>query len=103
MPYAAATTSSPSGLAHRSSIAARGAVDVECELAAEEVVGAEAAEHEVRVGDGRLGAAAAVAGRPGLGARAQRADAQRPPESTQAIEPPPAPISARSMTGVRIG
>ena len=52
-------------------------VDVEVELAAEEGIGAEPAEHEVRVGDGRLLAAAAVGGRSGLGAGADRADAQR--------------------------
>ena len=45
--------------------------------AAEEVVGVDAAEHDVRVGDGRLGAALAVADGRGVGARALRADAQR--------------------------
>ena len=38
----------------------------------------DAAEHEIGVGDGRLGAAAAVAGRARLGAGAVRADRDRP-------------------------
>ena len=42
--------------------------------AAGEAVGADAAEHDIGVGDGRLGAAAAVAGGPGLRAGAFRAD-----------------------------
>jgi hypothetical protein len=53
------------------------AVDVEAELAAEEVAGIEPAEHEVGVRHRRLGAAPAVADRAGLGARAPRADAQQ--------------------------
>ena len=77
MPFAASTTASPSGFAQRSSIARARAVDVEGDLAAEEVARVEPAEHEVRVGDGRLGAAAAVADRPGIGARALRPDAQQ--------------------------
>ncbi len=52
-------------------------VNVEVELAAEERFGAEPAEHEVRVGDRRLLAAAAVRGWSRLGAGADRADAQR--------------------------
>ena len=71
-------TSRPSGFAQRSSIARARALDVEADLAAEEVVGVEPAEHDVRVGDGRLGAAAPVADRAGVGARAPRADAQQP-------------------------
>ena len=57
--------------------AARGAVGVELHLAAEEIVRIEPAEHHVGVGDGRLGAAAAVADRAGIGARAVRADLER--------------------------
>ena len=49
---------------------------VELHLAAEKVIRAEAAEHDVGVGDGRLGAAAAVADRAGIGAGALRADLQ---------------------------
>ena len=60
----------------RASSARSAAVDVELHLAAEEAVGAEPAEHQIGVGDGRLGAAEAVAGRAGRGAGALRADAQ---------------------------
>ena len=49
---------------------------VEPHAAAEEEVRVEAAEHEVRVGDGRLAAALFVAGRTRPRARALRADAQ---------------------------
>ena len=77
MPYAAFVTSRPSGFAHRSSIARARSVDVEAHLAAEEVAGVEPSEHDVRVGDGRLGAAAPVADGAGVGARAARADAQQ--------------------------
>ena len=72
-------------------------------LAAEEAVGAEPAEHQVGVGDGRLGAAAAVAGRTGHRAGALRADAQRLPVSTRAIEPPPVPTSWMSIIGIWTG
>ena len=51
-------------------------VGVEAHLAAEELR-RQVAEHDVRVGDGRLGAAPAVRGGPGLGARGLRADAER--------------------------
>ena len=73
-------------------------------VAAQQRALVEIAEHEVAVGDGGLGAAAGVAGRPRIGAGALRARrAARPPGSTQAIEPPPAHTSARSITGTRIG
>ena len=77
MPFAASTTESPSGSAQRSSIARLRALEVEIDLAAEEVARVEPAEHEVRVGDRRLRAAAAVADRPRVGARALRPDAQQ--------------------------
>ena len=51
--------------------------EIELHLAAEEAVGAEAAEHQVGVGDGRLGAAEAVADRARRRAGRFRADAQR--------------------------
>ena len=58
---------SPAPRASRSSVIA----------AAEQApVGPEPAEHELGVGRGRLGAAAAVAGRAGIGARGLRADAE---------------------------
>ena len=57
--------------------AAPRAVRVELHRAAEEIVRVEPAEHHVGVGDGRLGAAAAIADRAGIGARALRADLQR--------------------------
>ena len=46
------------------------------ELTAAQRLGVDVAEHEVRVGDGRARAAAAVADRTGVGLRALRADAQ---------------------------
>ena len=51
-------------------------VDVERHPAARERVGLDAAEHEVGVGDGRLGAAAPVTGRTRIGAGALWADAK---------------------------
>ena len=50
---------------------------MEPHLAAEEIVGVEVAEQQVGVGDRRRRASCAVAGRPGLGARAVGADAQQ--------------------------
>src|SRR5690606_3154658 len=52
-------------------------VTVETHLAAEEAIGVEVAEHEVRIGDGRLGAAAAVAYRARHRSGAVRSDSQR--------------------------
>ena len=54
-----------------------GGVAVERHPAAEEALGVEPAEHDVRVADRRLLAAVPVAGRAGIGARAARADAER--------------------------
>ena len=51
-------------------------VRVELQVAAERQVGVEAAEHHLRVGHGRLLAAAAVAGRSGLRAGRARADVE---------------------------
>ena len=73
-------------------------------LAAEEVIRIEPAEDEVRVGDG--GARSLLSrSRRGAGSAPALCGPTRstPPESTQAMEPPPAPISTRSMTGVRMG
>ena len=58
-------------------------VDVERNLAAEEVVGIEPAEQQVRVGDRRLGAALPVAGRPGHRAGAAWTD----PHQAAGIDP----------------
>src|SRR5205823_13759774 len=55
-----------------------GPLRVEGHAAAEEVPGIEAPEHEVRVGDGRLGPAEAVARGPGNGTGAARPDPQEP-------------------------
>ena len=55
---------------------APGGLDVEPHFAAEEPVGTEPAEHEVRIGHRRLAAAEAIAGRARRGARALRADPQ---------------------------
>ena len=57
--------------------AARGGIGVELHLTAEEVVGIEPTKHDIGVGDGRLGAAPAVADRARIGARALRADLER--------------------------
>ena len=59
-------------------IAASAAADVQRQPAAGEWCRADPAQHDVRVGDGRLGPAAAVAGGAGIGARALRPDAQDP-------------------------
>ena len=76
IPFAASTTSSPSGAAQRSSIARARAVDVEADLAAEEVAGL--SRPSTRFASVTVGsvAAAPVAGRPRVGARALRPDAQ---------------------------
>ena len=67
--------------------------------AAEEIVGIEPAEHDVGVGDGRLGAAAAIADRAGIGARAVRADLERADVVDPGDRPPPAPTSTTSIIG----
>ena len=56
---------------------ASSAFDVEAHLAAEKAVGGQPPEDEVGIGDGRLGAAAPIAHRTGLRARAFRTDMQR--------------------------
>ena len=67
------------GRAHAEALerGARG-VEVEPQVGGDRRRGRQAAEHEVGVGDRGLLAAAAVAGRAGVGARALRPDAQRP-------------------------
>ena len=77
MPSAASTALKPSGSAILSLERAFGGRNVELHLAAEKALGVEPAEHQIGVGHRRLGAAEAVAGRSGRGARALRADAQR--------------------------
>ena len=57
-------------------MAVRAAARVELQLAAEEAVGVEPAEHQIGVGHRRLGAAAAVADRARRRAGAARADVQ---------------------------
>ena len=76
---------------------------IDGKVAVEQRALVEVAEQEVAVGDRGLAAAAPVAHRAGLGAGALGADPQRAARSTQAIEPPPADTSARSITGTRIG
>src|SRR5688572_10206337 len=73
---AASSVASPSGSPTPSRMTPLGDVAVERHGAAHELH-AEAAEHEVRVRVGRLVAAAAVAGRPGVGAGRLRPVAQR--------------------------
>src|SRR4030088_2081039 len=55
-----------------------GTLDVEVDLAAEEVRGVEAAEDDVRVGNGGLDTAAAVTDSARVGACALRTDPQQP-------------------------
>ena len=57
--------------------AAQGGSGIELHGAAEEIVRVEPAEHHIGVGDGRLGAAAAIADRPRIGARALRSHFER--------------------------
>ena len=54
MPSAASVTDRPSGFASCVSIGLVREVGVDREVAAEELVGVEAPEHDLRVGDGRL-------------------------------------------------
>ena len=61
------------------------------------------AEHEIGVGDGRRRAAAAVARGPGSAPALSGPTLRRSSWSTRAIEPPPAPISTISITGMRTG
>ena len=82
---------------------AAGGVGVQRHLAAEEVRGVEAAEHQVGIGDGRRGAAAAVAGGAGAAPALRGPTRSAPPASIHASLPPPAPTSTRSITGVRTG
>ena len=51
-----------------------GELAVELEVAAQEIIGIDVAEHDVGIGNGRIVAAAAVAGGAGIGAGAHRAD-----------------------------
>ncbi len=76
---------------------------VELHPAPEEEVRVVVAEREVRVGHGRLDAAAPVAGRPGIGPRRARPDLEEAHLVDGAIDPPPAPISIMSITGALIG
>ena len=80
-----------------------GALDVQRHAAAEEVARVEAAEQQVGVGDGELGAEA-VAGRSRARRRrcaGRRAARRRCRRAT--IEPPPAPTVWMSITGSRTG
>ena len=58
-------------------------------------------EHEISIGHGRLRAAATVAAGPGSEPALSGPTAMRRSVSTRAIEPPPAPISTISITGIR--
>ena len=83
IPLAASVTDSPKRLRAALLDRASGALHVEPDLAAEEVRRVEAAEHDVRVRDGRLDTAAAVADRPRVGTGALRAD----PEEATGVDP----------------
>ena len=58
MPSAASSTPTPSSVGHFSSKALRRLLDVQLDLAAEEIVRIEPAEDGIAIGDGRFGAAA---------------------------------------------
>ena len=79
MPWAAVTMSMPRRWAQCFSMAPVRCVDVDLQAATEKVVGVDAAEHEVGVGDGRLVAAEPVAGGTGVGAGAARTNPQPAP------------------------
>ena len=80
------------------------ALDVEAGAGpAHAAVGIDAPEHDVGVGDGRLGAAAAVGDRAGHGAGAARPDLQHAAAVDAAMLPPPAPIVCTSIIGRRSG
>ena len=78
-----------------------GARRVELHRAAGQRRRVQVAEDDVGVGDGRLGAAEVVAERPGEAPALRGPTCSAPPASSQTIEPPPAPTSARSMAGTR--
>ena len=75
MPSAASSMPTPSTSAHFSLKTARRLLDIELDLAAEEIVGIEPAKNGVAIGDRRLGAAAVEADRAGIGAGAFRPEA----------------------------
>ena len=75
---------------------------VQRHASAEEVAGIEPTEEEVRVGDRRLRAPAPVAGGPGS-APADCGPTRRPPASSHASEPPPAPIVWMSTRDISTG
>ena len=60
-----------------SPIAFRDSDGIDLEIAAQEMLGVQAAEHHLRIGHRRLLAALGVAGRTGQGARRARPDAER--------------------------
>ena len=68
----------PEWIANVHTQGALGELALECDTPAEWTICIEIAEHEVRVGDRRVGAAPAVAGRAGIGARAVRPNLQQP-------------------------
>src|SRR3954454_13135528 len=74
-------------------------ISVEPHSAAREPIMAQSPNRQIRIGDRGMLAATAVTGGPGLGSCTMRANV----ESTLAIDPPPAPISTISITGMRIG
>jgi hypothetical protein len=69
----------------------------------EQPIRVEPAEDEVGVGDRRPRAAAAVADRPGVAPALSGPTRSMPEASTDAIEPPPAPIVWTSTIGTWIG
>ena len=67
------------------------------------IVGVEQAEHEIGIGHGRCGAAAAVTGGAGRRAGAVGTDFKQAEIVDRAMLPPPAPISIMSIEGMATG
>ena len=101
-PSAASSTVTPSASGDRRHRLPR-QIDTDCDLAAEKVIRVDAAGDQVGVGDGRLGATLAVAGRARHRAGTPGPTLRAPPASIQAMLPPPAPISTISTIGALIG
>ena len=79
-------------------------VERDLALAADRAVDGDAAEHEIGVGDRRLGAAAADSRSGRAPTPALRGPTSRmPPRSIDAMLPPPAPIVCTSIIGRRSG
>jgi hypothetical protein len=93
----------PQGLTNHPRHGIAGSQGGQTQGATGEVVGIQAAEQQVGIGDGRLLAATAIAGRAGSDAALCGPTRIWRMLSMLAMEPPPAPISTISTTGMEIG